>query len=307
MIVVTGSNGYIGSKLRKFLKEKGSEYAVVLRNKTDLIEGEALSCQLNDKARLRDLMCQTKTLVHCAGLAHQSSTSRMPVSTYFEANADFAERIATLASESGVRRFIMLSSVAALGRTTGSSKFDEQTVPKPEGAYGESKLQGEIKIREICRASDMDYVILRPPMVYGVGAPGNFERMTRFIKKGIPLPFGAIKNKRSFLSINNLIDFIWHCHLAKKSLARTYLVSDNHPLSTAEFLREVIRFYRSKSKLFKFPPFCTRRLLELLGYKASAESLFDNLVLDNQPARQELQWNPKNGVFENLCSSYEEV
>ena len=244
---------------------------------------------------LESVLENTDVVVHMAGRAHimvDSSTS--PLAEFRRINRDATLSLAKIAAKSKVKRFIFLSSIGVNGNQN-SKPFTENDEPNPVADYAISKYEAEQGLLSLSEETDMDVVIIRPPLVYGPNAPGNFNTLLRWVLKGAPLPFGLIKNKRSFIALDNLTDFIIHCLNYKDTplaCGQVFLVSDGEDVSTSQFLRKVSKAVRSKTILLPIPVNTLQFILRVIGKGNIAERLFDSLQVDNSKAKELLNWQP---------------
>jgi len=215
---------------------------------------------------------------------------------YRRINCDTVLELVKLAANAGIKRFVFLSSIKVNGESTRPGEsFTADSHYIPDGPYGLSKYEAEKGLLEIAKNSDMEVVIIRPPLVYGPGIKGNFASMISWVKKGIPLPFGAIYNKRSLVALDNLVDFIILCARRDKSpkaANEVFLISDGGDISTSELLRKVAKSYGVKSRLIPIPESWMQFVLKILGKSGISNRLFGNLQVDSSKARELLGWNP---------------
>ena len=301
-IFVTGGSGFIGSALLKSITNTENFISAISRSDCDffgsadlLIKGDIGCLSENGKLgeTLENVLKNTDVVVHMAGRAHMMVEAN-PLSEFRRINRDATLSLAKIAAKSKVKRFIFLSSVGVNGNKN-SRPFTERDEPSPVADYAVSKYEAEQGLLSLSEEVDMDVVIVRPPLVYGPNAPGNFNILLRWIIKGVPLPFGLIKNKRSFIALDNLTDFIIHCINYKDTpLAcnQVFLVSDGEDVSTSQFLRKASKAVRSKTILLPIPVSILRFILRVVGKSNIAERLFDSLQIDNSKAKELLSWQP---------------
>jgi nucleoside-diphosphate-sugar epimerase len=303
-IFVTGGSGFIGSSLMNLIARKENFISAISRTDCDFlgsidlpIRGDIGRMNEDDKLlkTLESVLENTDVVVHMAGRAHimvDSSTS--PLAEFRRINRDATLSLAKIAAKSKVKRFIFLSSIGVNGNQN-SKPFTENDEPNPVADYAISKYEAEQGLLSLSEETDMDVVIIRPPLVYGPNAPGNFNTLLRWILKGVPLPFGLIKNKRSFIALDNLTDFIIHClNYEDTPLAsnQVFLVSDGEDVSTSQFLRKVLKAVRSKTILLPIPVSTLQFILRVIGKGNIAERLFDSLQVDSSKAKELLNWQP---------------
>ena len=244
-------------------------------------------------------------VIHCAARAHvmQDETGD-PLLEYRRVNVQGTLALAEQAVKAGVRRFIYISSIKVNGERTASNiPFHAEDIPAPEDAYGISKLEAEQGLLALARNTGTEVVIIRPPLVYGPGVKGNFASMVSWVRKGMPLPLGAVHNKRSLVAVENLVDFIALCANPERSpraANEVFLISDGEDVSTTELLRKVASAYNVAPRLLPIPVLWIQTTARLLGKRAVADRLLGSLVVDSSKARDLLGWKPVVSMDEQL-------
>ena len=196
--------------------------------------------------------------------------------------------------ELGVSRFIFLSSIGVNGISTNGLAFKPNDCPSTHSAYTKSKLEAEIGLKLIGQESKMEIIIIRSPAVYGIGAPGNFGLIEKLIRYNIPMPFGCIKNKRSLISLENLLELFLLSIEHKKIENQLYLVCDNEDFSTPDIVRLMGNIICKKPIIFNFPVKLLSIIFYLIRKNKAGQSLILDLQVDNQLARDDLGWKPKS-------------
>ncbi len=290
MILISGATGFVGSELRKELIKLG--YSVRGTSKSTKLDG--IHPVPLDTKDWTPVLKGVDTVIHCAALAHvEPSGDETFIRTVKEYNVHAPLRLAKQAKDQGVKRFIFLSSVKALGESTSRrTPYTNRSEYLPEDLYGESKRDAEQALEKELSGSATELVIIRPPLVYGPGVKGNFKALMGLAKKNVPLPFGAVKNKRSLVSLENLVSLIITCVKHPQPLNETFLVSDDHDVSTKELFETLTRAYDKKPKLWPCPVGLMRFGATILGKKAIADRLFGNLQLDITHTKKTLNWEP---------------
>ncbi|PYE30187.1 nucleoside-diphosphate-sugar epimerase [Idiomarina fontislapidosi] len=298
-ILLTGASGFVGGALFKNIELSSNvEVSVAVRSKSS--EFKHLNCWIVDFASFSDIsevLKRQDVVVHTAAVAHNK---KIRISSDFEhINTRATLRLAQQAAECGVKRFIFVSSIGVNGNIS-SKPFTELDIPKPSETYAESKWRAEQGLWEIQESTGMEIVIIRPPLVYGPNAPGNFATLTRWVEKGIPLPLGAVNNRRSYIAIDNLVDFITTCIDHPLAANETFLIADGEDISTTHLLHKVANAMDKPSRLIPVP----ERLLTLgatmLGKRDMARRLLGSLQVDISKARQLLGWQPTISLEEGL-------
>ena len=234
--------------------------------------------------------------MHLAARAHvMRETVADPLAEFRRVNVDGALNLARQSAALGVRRFVFVSSIKVNGENTSArAPFSEADEAAPKDAYARSKWEAEQGLQAIARETSMDVVRIRPPLVYGPGAKGNFAALLKWASRGIPLPLGAVHNRRSFLALENLADFIGLCADIPRSpeaANRLFLVSDGEDVSTTELLARLARAHGRRALLLPVPENGLRLLARCLGRTDIADRLLDSLVIDSSQARA-LGWRP---------------
>lgn len=272
-------------------------------------------CNLNDTdslsltVQLNQVLSDCDVVVHSAARAHITREGfSEPLSEYRKVNRDATLVLARLAAEAGVKRFVYISSIGVNGNQN-IYPFSEIDKPDPHDPYSISKFEAEQGLVSLVKETDMEVVIIRPPLVYGPGAPGNFARLVKWVKKGVPLPLGLVSNKRSLVALDNLVDFIVLCadrELSPKAANEVFMISDDEDISTSELLSNVANAYNVKSRLLPIPVGIMKYAAKLLGKSELANRLFGNLQIDSSKARDLLRWNPVVTMEEQLAKMVRE-
>jgi UDP-glucose 4-epimerase len=223
-----------------------------------------------------------------------------PDQAFSEINVLGTERLARLAAEAGVRRFLLLSTIKVNGEGSETVAYRGDDPPAPQDAYARSKWEAEQRLWRVCRETGLQGVVLRPPLVYGPGVGGNFLRLLRLAAKGWPLPFGCAAGQRSLLSVGNLADAIQRCLSHPAAVGRTFTLSDDHDLTTRELLTLLSAALGRSGPLLPIPAGFMRGLLGAMGQGAVADRLFGALRVDCREIRSQLDWTPPFSVEEAI-------
>jgi len=305
-IGVTGATGLIGYVLVSELIKSGQRDVVVL-TRTCLAKPVAGTSY----RVVGDLICPMQwdvdlegidTLVHCAARVHVMHDRAVdPVAAFRAVNVAGTLNLAGQAAAQGVKRFLFLSSVKVNGESTQPGEmFSETDIPNPQDPYGVSKHEAELGLRQIAADTGMEVVIIRPPLVYGLGVKANFAALMRAVRKGWPLPLGAIHNQRSLIALDNLVDFIITCITHAKAANQTFLISDGDDLSTTDLVRGMALAADVHARLLPVPVWALELAGRLLGKADAVQRLTRNLQIDSGKARGLLGWVPKISVQEGL-------
>jgi nucleoside-diphosphate-sugar epimerase len=244
----------------------------------------------------------TAVVVHAAARAHvMNETEVDPLEAYRKVNVEGTRRLAEQAAVRGVSRLVYLSSVKVNGEaTTSGSPFGADDAPAPEDAYGQSKWEAEQALMDVSERTGLEVVIIRPPLVYGFGVKGNFASMMHWVAKGVPLPLGAIDNRRSLLALDNLVDLINVCIDHPEAANQVFLAGDGEDLSTTELLRRVGKAMGRPARLLPVPPGLLKLGAATLGKGDMARRLLGSLQVDISKTRDVLGWEPPVSVDEGL-------
>jgi nucleoside-diphosphate-sugar epimerase len=306
-LIVTGANGFVGRVLALRLQGSGEQVLGLCRSEGALGFPTAMVPSFNDLQSLRQPLNEAEVVVHCAARVHvMQDAEENPLSVFREVNRDMTLALAQMAAESGIRRFVFLSSIKVNGESTsGREPFRPDESSSLEDPYAISKLEAEQGLLQLARETGMEVVIIRPPLVYGPGVKGNFASMIKLVEKGLPLPLGAIHNKRSLVALDNLVDLIITCIDHPAAANQTFLVSDGEDLSTTELLRGVAEAMGRPSRLIPVPAGLLRLGATLLGKKAVAQRLLGSLQVDISHTQECLGWKPPLTVKQGLKRCFE--
>ena len=303
-ILVTGANGFIGTQLSETLANSGHEVRCTARslapNRSTTLE--MVTCDLESADNLDHLTMGCDAIVHLAGRAHvMSDDPATSESLYLSANVDVTRKLAQSAARTGVKRMILMSSVKVNGEsTTIDSPFTSQDTPNPQDPYGRSKTQAEQALWDVASSSGLEGVVIRPPLVYGPGVRANFASLIGIVNRGIPLPLGSIQNKRSFVSIDNLIDCIATALQSSNAPGQTFLVSDGNDLSTPELIRSIASALHKSPMLIPFPTALLKLVATSVAKRSAYERLCGSLTVDIALTKQKLSWTPPFTVQDSM-------
>ncbi|PPK51355.1 UDP-glucose 4-epimerase family protein [Marinobacter persicus] len=303
-LLVTGASGFVGNSLKRRLAEYGHFSAVGAVRSTRQAElpGYIVVGDLDGSARWEQALEKVDVVVHTAARAHiMKDEVPHPLAEYRKVNVDGTLNLARQAAEAGVRRFVFISSIKVNGEQTPLNQpFTAEDTPSPEDAYGISKREAEQGLQALAAETGMEVVIIRPPLVYGPGVKGNFASMIRLVEKGLPLPLGAIHNKRSLVALDNLVDLIITCIDHPAAANQVFLAGDGEDLSTTELLQGVAKAMGKPSRLVPVPAGLLMFGATVLGKKGMAQRLLGSLQVDISKARNLLGWQPPLSVDEGL-------
>lgn len=313
MYLLTGATGFIGRHIAQELTVHGARVVMAVRAapKNSSSTHPGLCWQevgdINSKTDWQPALQGVQAVVHCAARAHVlREDAADALAAYREVNVAGTLRLAQQAAASGVQRFVFLSSIGVNGNQS-SEPFTEATDPHPHDAYAVSKFEAEQALLDLAAQTGMEVVIIRPPLVYGPGAPGNFGSLVRVAQRGLPLPLGAVHNQRSFVALENLVSLVLLCaDRARSPLAanQVFVVADGEDVSTSTLLRKLARAAGRPSRLLPVPASWLRAGASLLGKRAVADRLLGNLQVDATKARTLLGWRPVVSMDAQLAKMF---
>lgn len=299
-IALTGYSGFIGSRLVKQLA--GNSVLLLGRSAPpDAACGQHHFLSLEEKFDVENILKGVDVVIHAAANPDSMANKITELNQFKAINANATKRLVTQAAKAGVKRFIFISSIKVNGESTKKNEFFNNTsVPNPSDQYGFSKFEGEIALRNISEKFGMEWVIIRPPLVYGPGVKGNFEKLISLASKRIPLPFSRVDNARSMVYLDNLVDLILCCVKSNKAINRVFLVSDNDDLSLKSII-SILRFELNRSAMiFPFPISGFNMLASIFRKQEIFIRLFGNLQVDISYTMETLEWKPPFTVEEGL-------
>ena len=303
-ILVTGANGFIGTHLCETLAKSGHEVRATARSldPKSSTTREMIICDLESADNLDHLTTGCEAIVHLAGRAHvMSDDPATSESLYVSANVDATKKLAQSASRTGVKRMILMSSVKVNGEsTTIDTPFTSHDTPNPQDPYGRSKARAEQALWDVTSTSGLEGVVIRPPLVYGPGVRANFASLIGIVGRGIPLPLGSIQNKRSFVSLDNLVDLIATTLQSPNAAGNTFLASDGNDLSTPDLIRSIASALGQSPKLFPFPSALLKLAAIATGKRGAYDRLCGSLTVDIALTKQKLSWSPPCTVQDSL-------
>ncbi|WP_026148219.1 SDR family oxidoreductase [Thioalkalivibrio sp. HL-Eb18] len=302
-VLVTGASGFVGKGLVGRLADEGSGWMPVagVRQRGGLFGEEWAYGPLERFGADVGLPGGLDAVVHLAARAHVlEEAADDPLTEFRRCNVDGALELARQAAQAGVRRFVFVSSIGVNGHET-VQPFTEGDAPSPQEPYAVSKREAEDGLRALSAETGLELVIIRPPLVYGPGAPGNFGRLLRWVNKGVPLPLGAVtQNRRSLVALDNLVDLIVTCLEHPAAAGETFLVADGEDVSTAGLLRKVGDALERPARLVPVPVWLLRAGAAALGKREMARRLLGSLQVDASKAREVLGWTPPVSLDEGL-------
>ena len=317
-VVVTGASGFVGlHAVRRFL-ELGWRVTGCVR-KTDAVahdSGERVWDAASsgvDVVAVGDVGPDTSwdhvlpgaaAVVHCAALAHVHENEAVARFAEFQrVNVEGTRALAIAAARAGVRRLVLVSSIGVNGSRTAGAPFRESDEPRPQGVYARSKWQSEAALREVGERTRLDWVVIRPALVFGPGAPGNVERLLGLVARGLWLPFGSIENRRSMVGIDALCDLLAIAATHPMASQRIFLAAEDPPLSTPALVRALARGLERRPRLVAFPVALLRIAGRLLRRSGEVGRLCDSLEIDATTTRDTLGWESSRSIEERVAET----
>lgn len=301
-LLVTGASGFIGGRLLSAISDD-SKYSVTCAVRRDVDPWPRCKIvigRLTGDSDWSSALKKDQVIVHAAAKAHVTKANSLySLAELRKINVEGTLGLARQAAQAGARRLIFISSIGVNGNAN-RVPFTEEDMPNPSDPYSHSKWEAEQGLWKIQRETGLEIVVIRPPLVYGPDAPGNFRTLVRWVSRGVPLPLGAVHNKRTLVSVDNLIDLIITCIDHPAAANEVFLAGDKEDLSTSELLRRVGNAMGRPARLVPMPAGLLQLGATVLGKKAMAQRLLGSLQVDISKARQVLGWQPPLSVDEGL-------
>ncbi|ELA8076916.1 SDR family oxidoreductase [Vibrio alginolyticus] len=297
-VLVTGASGFIGKQLLKKLdlslvKALGRDLPI------NFPCSQFYKYDIDSITDYSEALCDIDTVVHLAARVHVMNDDAIdPLEEYREVNTYGTVNLARQAAMSGVKRFVFISSIKVNGESTRPGHpFSHDDECLPQDFYGQSKAEAESELFKLSKETGLEVVVIRPTLVYGPGVKANFASLMSLVKKGAPLPFGCINgNKRSLVSVNNLVDLIVTCLEHPKAVNQVFLASDDHDLSTSEMVREMAFAFGKRTWQLPIPVFCYKLIGTLFNKKDMVDRLLGSLQVDITHTKQTLNWEPPQSL-----------
>ncbi len=299
MILITGAGGFVGTFLVSEMARRRIPYRPVTRRRgqSSFIVGD-IDGQTDWTAALEGV----EVIVHLASRAHVThETAPLSEARFRCTNVDATLNLARQAARAGVKRFVFVSSIKVNGELTSPERpFTSADRPNPQNPYAQSKLDAELGLFAISRDTGLEVTVIRPPLVYGPGVKANFGTMMEWIDRGIPLPLGAVNNKRSFVYVGNLVDLIIVAARHPGAAGEVFVVSDGEDMSTTELFRRLAQALGRQCWVMPVPAPMLKVAATMLGRRDVADRLIDSLQVDCSKTREMLGWTPRISVDDGL-------
>lgn len=288
-ILITGATGFVGAALVQKINSLYDTIALV-RAQSSLLPSTVQQLVANNIFKA-NLPSDIDVIIHLAGRAHiLNEQTPDPLAEFRKVNAEGTLQLARQALEKKVKRFIFMSSIGVNGSVTSQQPFTEDAAPQPHADYAISKLEAEQALKKLFAGSETELVIIRPPLVYAAHAPGNFARLLKLVATNLPLPFAGTNNKRSFVALENLVDFIQTCIEHPNAANQTFLVADQTGISTRELVQHLKQGMGKKAHFIYIPQPLMKLGAACVGKSKLYEQLFESLEVDASKAQKLLGW-----------------
>lgn len=304
-VLVTGASGFVGRSLHSALSLRKNEIVVTTRtaqSEQNAASNSIVVSNIGATTNWSSALSGADAVVHLAARVHvMRDTAIDPLTEFRCVNTNGTLNLARQAAAAGVRRFVFLSTIGVNGNaTTLGNLVSETDTPRPHDPYSISKHEAEIGLRAIAASAEMEVVIIRPTLVHGAHAPGNFGKLKGVVARGIPLPLASINNRRSLVGIDNLVDLIVTCLEHPAAANETFLVSDGEDLSTPSLIRRMARAMNRPARLLPLPEKALMAVATMLGSRDAAQRLCGSLQVDTSKVRALLEWSPPVSLDEGL-------
>ncbi len=304
-LLVTGATGFIGRALINELLHHDLDLLASTRIAIPQLPQQVKHVTIGNLLPSTDWSVALKKLdiiIHTAARVHvMTDNTKDPLTEFQKINNLSTLNLAKQAATAGVNRFIFISSIKVNGETTShNQKFSPSDKFIPSDPYALSKYDAEIGLLNLAKKTNMEVVIIRPPLVYGPLVKGNFSSLIKWIKKNIPLPFGTVHNQRSLVALDNLVNFIILCTAHPNAANEIFLISDDSDISTTELLKKIAQAFNKKGYLLPIPVSFLTLLATLTGNKKIADRIVGSLQIDISKAKHLLHWKPVTTIDEQL-------
>jgi len=303
-IFLTGGAGFVGKYLWRHLLSQGHNMTVVVRPGAIIpIEVDGTQIIRADFTLLSapDALVGCDTVIHLAARAHVLKEAvENPPELFQRTNVDGVMNLIRLAAAADVRRFVFVSSIGVNGNSTRGIPFTENDVPHPVDLYAISKLTAENQLMTFAQTHGIELVVVRPTLVFGPDAPGNFGALLKLAATGFPLPFGAFKAGRSLISVWNLVDLLALCAVHPSAANQIFVAADGQRVTLPEILTLIRTGMKKPPKLLSIPPQLLHRVACVVGRGGIIAKLAAELLVDNTKSTKGLGWQPILTTAEGL-------
>lgn len=311
MILLTGATGFVGHGILKHLLERQSGLVRTYGRRLPTLAANNVSIEhvngnFDSDASYVEALCSVDVVIHCAAIAHTHKNLMQLKNELDQINCTATINLARQAASNGVKRFIFMSSIGVNGGGSQNKPFRFDDVANPWDMYTESKYNAELALQKLSFETGLEVVIIRPPLIYGANAPGNFGRLSQAVRCGRWLPLGAINNKRSFVALDNLVDLVVTCIDHPKAANQIFLVSDDRDVSTTELLTMMFHTVGKYPHLLPVPMSWLKIVGRVTGKQAVIERLCGNLQVDINHTKEILGWKPPVSMQDAIQRCFDE-
>jgi nucleoside-diphosphate-sugar epimerase len=305
-VLITGASGFVGAALmHRLAKDPGFEIVAAVRQVGADHRSNTKFVRIEDIAPATDwshALAGVKVVIHTAARVHvMRDAAADPLAEFRRVNVEGTLSLARQAAVAGVQRFVFISSIKVNGEGTCAGRpYLADDKPAPSDPYGVSKAEAERGLRALAAETGMELVIIRPTLVYGPGVKGNFLSMMQWLNRGVPLPLGALRNKRSLVALDNLVDLIVTCVEHPAAANQIFLVSDDEDVSTTELLQRMSEALGKPARLLSLPAWLLTTGALVLGKRDLSQRLCGSLQVDISKTKNLLDWSPPVSVNEGL-------
>ncbi len=309
-VLLTGASGFVGNAVLNTAQRRGLNIRPVYRS-LDSVMGQpaaVLVPALDNTADWSQALSGVDVVIHTAARAHVMREEALePLAEYRRVNVEGTLNLARQAAAAGVRRFVFISSIKVNGEATEPGRpFTADNTQAPEDAYAQSKAEAETQLKQLAQQTGMELAIIRPPLIYGPGVKGNLASLISWVRRGLPLPLGAVThNRRSLVGLDNLADLILVCTAHPKAAHQTFLVSDGEDLSTTDLLGKISKALGQPARLISVPIGAISFMAGLIGKKVVSQRLLGSLQVDINKTCELLDWKPSVAMDEGLRRAVE--
>jgi len=301
-ILVSGASGFIGLMLIKDLLAQGHNVYGLVRKNINYFNDKNYKNILIDDISKKINFKNSINIDYFYHLAAKTHSIKNNVNEYFRVNVLGLKNILGYSSKLKIKKIIMLSSIKVNGEgfLTNDEVYSSKSKVSPIDTYGKSKLEAENVLKQFCNLNKVNFVILRPPLVYGAGVKGNLSLLMNYIDKNIPMPIVKTKNLRSLISLTNLVDALILVGLNDKIVNKTYLIADDIPIKVEELYRNIAIAMNKQIFLIKLPSIILKILLWPIGKVKLVEKISTSLIIDNTEIKNDTNWRGKISLSDEL-------